>query len=80
MSNNDKDRSFDSKQEYNIRIDPFPDNFEMHYNCIFNPDKPINDVDYEYKFKIIKSKKRNNISQAKESFQGLRAYNFKKCD
>ena len=72
MSNTDKDSSFDSKQENIIQIDPFPDNFEMYYNCIFNPEKPINEVEYEYKLKIITLKERNNLSNEKESFQSLR--------
>ena len=72
MSNTDKDSSFDSKQENIIQIEPFPDNFEKYYNCIFNPDKPINEVEYEYKLKIITLKERNNLSNEKESFQSLR--------
>ena len=82
MSNSDKDSSFDSKQENSIQIAPVPDNFEMYYNCIFNPDKPINEVEYEHRLKIITFKERNNLSHEKESFQGssLRTNNFLKFD
>ena len=52
----------------------------MYYNCIFNPEKPINEVEYEYKLKIITLKERNNLSNEKESFQSLRTNNFLKFD
>ena len=73
MSDNVEIKKDDIKEERSCRISPFRDDFDLFYNCIFNPENPINDGENELLNGLNASKTQEEyLSSKSDSVQKIR--------